>query len=430
MAWLQRAVSFLKNNGPQQKQEELSISQLQEWLQQRSQEIVEQHNLLPAIKEHGKILEDRRWALEAQLDLWLRKVRLHPSANDIIPLFRETRQTLDLLHFSHQPTVGEILAVNQELEKRLHITIEKIEARDFLHDFSFILEGNEQLDTNPLLAALLDLDALRKKLDAKITESKYHAIQVISSKVEYLRRIHAHVQQLHQELETKKNRLAAAQQKKDEKEKFLQQLRGDKKNLDLSELTTMKKELEHRIEEREMEVLSFFSKIKPLLQQYKELEPSNGLLFSYLKDPLSSFYQDEGLFVLDILEKIAGLLRQGKFHLGQETMVSSLSALEGIYNQRLREVKAEYKELQQELKNVENQIHHNFFVIKMDDAAYRLEHYVRQTTKMEKDIALLQEKSTKLHNMLKHEQEGLQSLVRSSLGRKVLVAVEQNKMMI
>ncbi len=426
MSWLQKAVLFLKS-APKDDQETLSISQLQEWMQQRSREIVEQHNLLPAVKEHAKILEDKRWALEAQLDSWSKKVRLHPSANEIIPIFREARQILDLLHFPNQPVVGEVLAVNQELEKRLHGLIEKIEATDFFHDFSFILEEDANSDTNPLLAALLDLDASRKKLDLKITESKYHAVQVIDSKAEYVRRAIAHLQQLHQERELKMSRLAAAQQKKEEKEKSLQQLHGDKKNLDIDELAKKKKELEGKMEEKEMEVLSFFSKIKPLLQQYQEIEPSNGLLFSYIKDPLSSFFQDEGLFVLEILEKIAELLRQGKFNLHQETMVSSLSALEGIYNQRLRAVKEDYKGLQIELKEVTGQVHNNFFVIKVDDAAYRLEHYVKQVKKLEEDISVLNQKSTKLQQLLAREQGDLQSLIKSSFGRKVVLVLEQKK---
>ncbi|MDP3698314.1 MAG: hypothetical protein Q8R47_01875 [Nanoarchaeota archaeon] len=424
MSWLQKAVLFLKN-GTQTSQEELSISQIQEWLQQRSQEIVEQHHLLPAVKEHAKILEDRRWALEVQLDLWQKRSRLHPSAQDVIPLLRETRQMLDLLHFPDQPAIGEVLAVNQELEKRLYLLIEKIESRSFLHDFSFILEKHEQANTNPLLSVLLDLDATRKKLDNRISESKYHALQVIGSKAEYLRRIHAHLQQLRQEVETKNKRLAAAQHKKGEKEKSLQQLRGDKKNLDLDELTKRKKELGQRIEEKEMEILSFFSKIKPLLQQYQEREPSNGLLFSYLQDPLSSFHQDEGLFVLDLLEKVAESLRQGTFYLHQESMLSSISALEGIYNQRLRSVKDEYQELQKELREITEQVQHNFFVIKVDDAAYRLDHYHKLVKKLDAEISLLNEKATKLQKALAREQGELQSLINSSLGRNVLVMVEQ-----
>jgi len=423
VSWLQRAVLFLKStqkNG----QEELSISQLQEWLQQRSQEIVEQHHLLPAVKEHAKIMEDKRWALEVQLDVWLKKVRLQPNAHELVSLFRETRQILDKLHFTHQPAIGEVLAVNQELEKRLHHLIEKIEGGNFLHDFSFMLDENANPDTNPLLTALLDLDAVRKKLDLKITESKHDAIQLIASKADYVRRILVHSRQLRQELEAKRSRLAAAQQKKWEKEKSLQQLQGDKKNLDIHELTKKKKEVEQKLEEKEMEILTFFSKIKPLLQQYLEIEPSNGLLFSYIQDPLSSFHQDEGLFVLEILEKIAELLRQGKFHLNQEDMLSSLSALEGIYSQRLPAVKNGYRELQNELEEITDQIHRNFFVIKVDDAAYRLEHYVKQAQKIEEGISSLSRKSNKLQDLLTREHEELQSLIKSSLERNVLIKIE------
>ena len=417
-------MSLLKST-QKNEQEELSFSQLQEWLQQRSREVVEQNNLSILAVEQVQILEGKRCILESQLEIWRKKTRLHSSANEVIPFYRETQQILDLLHFSNQPTLWEVLAVNQELEKRLHTLIEKIEGSTFLQDFSFILEENAPAETNPLISLLLDIDALRKKFDLKITESRYNAIQVISSKAEYLNLLLTHLQQLNQGLELKKSRLASAQQKQEEKGNSLQQLRGDKKNLDINELTKRKKKLEHKLEEKETEIISFFSKIKPLLQKYKEIEPTNGLLFSYLKDPLSSFFQDEGLFVVDILTKIGSFLREGKLNLSQKDMLASISALEGIYNQRLQIIKTEYKELEDELKEVTSKIQQNYFVIKMDDAAYRLEHYIKQAKRMEEEISLLEEKSAKLQYLLKREQEEVQSLIKVTLSKDVLINVGQ-----
>ena len=202
MSWLQKAVLFLKST-QKTDQEELSLLQLKELLQQCSKEVVEQNNLLPMLKEHVAIMEDRRYALETLVDVWLRKVRLQPTANELIPFFRETKQILDSLYFSHQPSISEALVVNQELEKKLHELIEKIEATTFVHDFAFMVDDDPHPETNPLLSKLLDLDAVRKKLDLKITESKYHTIQLIDSKVEYLRQIDAYLQQLNQELNLK-----------------------------------------------------------------------------------------------------------------------------------------------------------------------------------------------------------------------------------
>lgn len=417
MSWLQKAALFLKNG---QKSEDLSLSQIQEWLQQRSQEIVEQKQLLTATREHAILLEEKRAILQTKLELWQKKIRLHPKANEFILLFRETRQLLDKLHFSKQPAMGEVIMINQELEKRIRGLMEKAEALD-LEEINVLLREKGEDNENVLLAALLDLDAVRKRLDTKISESKYHTVLLICSKAEHLQRIANHKQQLHQELDSKKGRLLSARQKRSEKEKSLQQLQGDKKTLDLEELTKRKKELEHLCEEREMEVLSFFSKIKPLLQHYKEFEPSNGLLFSYINDPLSSFFQDEGLFVEDILEKIAEMLRQGKIPLNQEAMLSSLSALEGIYNHRLSAIKEEYKSHQKELKELSVQTQRNFFIIKVDDAAYRLEHYVKQAAKMEEEITLLQQKVSKLELVMARGKEELQSLIKSSLQRTVVV---------
>ncbi len=444
---------FLKSS-EQQQNEELSISQLQEWLQQRSQEIIERHNLLPAVKEQAKILEDKRWVLETQLDAWQKRTRLHPSAHEVIPLFRETRQLLDLLHFSAQPMIGEVLAANQELEKRAHLIIEKIEAGNFADDFNFLFTEKELNSTNinngkntnnnnnnnnpdninpnslhninPLLAALLDLDALRKKLDQQFMESQYHAVQVISSKADYVNKIAVHLQQMKKDLEAKKARQASTDLKKQEKELSLKQLYGDKKSVDLAELTKIKQELQQELDELEMEILSFFSKIKPLLQQYKEREPSNGLLFSYIQEPFSSFFQDEGLFIMELLAKITALLREGKFHLNQENMLSSLSVLEGAYTQRLRMVKEEYRKSQKELQEITEQLHHNYFVIKVDDANYRLEHYAKQAKKIEEELNALNVKVNKIQEILVREREDLQSLIASSLGRKVAVVVDTN----
>src|SRR3989344_4445543 len=106
-------------------------------------------------------------------------------------------------------------------------------------------------------------------------------------------------------------------------------------------------------------------------------------------------------------------------------MLSSLSILEGVYDQRLLAVKTEYKALKGELQEITSQMHHNFFVIKMDDAAYRLEHYLKQAGRMEEEISLLDQKSVKLQEVLKREQEEVQSLIKASLGRNVLVTVEQ-----
>lgn len=401
---------------------------MQDWLQQRTQELVEQHHLLPAIREHAKILEEKRWTLEVQLDSWMKKIRLHPQSAEIAPLFRETRQLLDLFHFSQEPSLGEILAVNQELEKRVMIIVEKIEGLDFAHDYHFLFEENDLKDgheknINPLSAELLHLDALRKKLDLKVNQSQYNIIQVISSKAEYVRKALMHLEHLKAEAESKKNRLALSEQKKQEKEQSLQKLRGDKKSLDIDQLARKKKDLQQRIDQKELEILSFFSRIKPLLIQYKEREPSNGLLFSYIKDPLSSFFQDEGLFVLDILNKISVLLREGKFYLNQEEMLSSLTALEGIYNQRLALIKEEYKSFQKELKEIESETQHNFFAVRVDDAAYRLEHYTKQTAKLHEEISALNEKVMKLHYLLVREQEALQSLINTSLSRKVKITL-------
>lgn len=426
MGWLKKAVSLWK--GSTQKAattEEVPLSQIQEWIQQRSQEAIEQHRLVPTVREHAKILEEKRWLLEVKLDAWQKKVRLHPSAHEIIPLFRETRRILELLHFSHQPSVGEVVAINQELEEKLKHLLEKLEGSDFAHNFEFIVDEEDQAaqETNPLLAVLLDLDALRKKLEQKIGQSQYNILHLIGAKAETLHKVVRYGQQLEKELKIKNSRIYAAGHKRMEKEKSLQELHRDEMSLDIEELKKRKVQAQQRFEEREMEIIAFFSKIKPLLQQYKGFEPSNGLIYGYLSDPFASFLEDEGLFIVEILQKMMAMLQEGKLQLNQEDLLSSLSAMEGAYSQRLRLLKDDYVQLQQELRKLSDQVQHHYFVVKLDDAAYRAEHYNKQVAKLTQEISGLKEKQIKVQQVLLREQEELRNLINSSLGREVTIII-------
>gem|GEM_PF-6430796 len=426
MGWLKKAMSLLKGS-TQNSSEEVPLSQIQDWIQQRSQDAIEQHNLVPAVREQAKILEEKRWLLEVQLDVWQKKVRLHPSAQEVIPFFRETRRILELLHFSHQPSVGEVLAVNQELGEKLDHLLEKIAGANFAHNFDFLLEENETSETNPLLAVLLDIDALRKKLEQKVGQSHYNILHLMGAKAEALHKVVLYGQQLEKDLKIRNSRINAADHKKIEKEKSLQELHRDEMSLDIEELKKRKKQTQQRFEEREMEIITFFSKIKPLLHQYKDFEPSNGLLYSYLNDPFASFLEDEGLFIIEILQKIMALLQDGKLQLTQEDLLSSLSAMEGLYNQRLKLMKDDYNQLQRESRKLSDQIQHNFFMVKLDDAAYRAEHYNKQVTKLTQEISGLKEKQTKVQQILIREQQELQNLIKSSLGREVVIIISSSR---
>ena len=63
-------------------------------------------------------------------------------------------------------------------------------------------------------------------------------------------------------------------------------------------------------------------------------------------------------------------------------------------------------------------------MIKVDDANYRLEHYTKQAKKIDEELSALNVKVNKIQEILVREREDLQSLIASSLGRKVAVVVE------
>ncbi len=423
VGWLSNFIRYFKKR-EEEEPEELLLSGLREWLHFRSQELIVNSKLNDETQKYTSTLKDKRWFLECQLDQWQEKAREHAHVEEAIPLFRETRRLLDFLSFPDDVPLERVLVQNAYLEPKIHTLSQKIESSSFVHDFDFVFSEDAAAEgLNPLLKELLEIDAQRKAFDIKVTQSGYMSIPAINAKTALLEQHLGMVQSLEKELEVKKNRLVSTDEKKSEKEKDLSQLNELAKSLDLENIKKKRENALQQIENNETAIWSFFSKAKPLLQQYKEIEPGNALASSYLEDSLTAFLQDERLSIKHVFDNLRALLKAGKLSLNQEAFITSLTLLDFANGHALEQLRIEHYKLQAELRQAKEQIQHNNLLMKIDDAAYRLDHFTKQSEKLDEEISVLEDKAETLRETVSREQEFIQNLIKVSLGRNVVIKV-------
>ena len=442
--WLYRI--FVKKEQREQAEEVFSTG-LRDWIQQRSAEVVNTSKLREETRDYIVRQREKAAGLGCRLDGWQQKAREQAAVEEILPLFREARKLLELLQFQGELTLEKVLAVNVQLGTRITNLAQKIESSSFWNDFDFLFDPKRPLDNitydaknilnitdtgnitdtdnaldriNPLLKELLDMDTQRKYFEQKVAESGYTAIASIYSKLDSLEQNREKFSRLQKEMDSKKNRLAAAEEKRMEKEKDLHHLRVSSASHDLDALKKKRADIQEQIDDNETELLSFFSKLKPLIRQYAD-NPSDGLLRLYLEDPLTAFLNDEGLSIKHTLLYLKSLLKSGKISLKPEDFIASLALLESMDEYVLEQKKIKQRRLEQELSKVRELIMHNDLLVKSDDAAYRLEHYTKLVNKLSEETSDMEETGEILRETILREHEFISNLIKLGIGREIII---------
>ncbi|MEK6900113.1 MAG: hypothetical protein AABX05_03235 [Nanoarchaeota archaeon] len=396
--------------------EDIPLTGLRPWMQLRSQEVIRTSNIQENTQQYLSSMRGKSQLLNFRIDEWTQKVRKLPNAEEIFPLFRETRNFLDLLRFEGEVTLEKVLTINEKAAEKLLALSQKIESSSFAADYDFLFEGGQTESLNPLLKWLLDLDALRKTFDQNIAESGYAALSSIMAELDLAEQITGQGKALQKEFEAKKNRLASTMEKKQEKEKSLQDLRSDAKSSDIESIKKRREVLLRDIDDNEMNIISFFSKMKPLLRQHKNMEGDTDLIRSYIDDPLTALMKDEHLAIRHTLQHLKALLKQDKISLRQEEFIAILPLLE---RSDLEQYQMKHKQLNDELKKVRSILQQHDFNLKVDDASYRVEHYAVLTQKLNQEINSMRSQIENLNNSLFKLKDSIQQKVESSLKKKI-----------
>ncbi|MFH1275699.1 MAG: hypothetical protein ABIH82_01160 [Candidatus Woesearchaeota archaeon] len=431
MGWFSKLLSFFQKRVVETKPEKSTVhlNDLGEWLE------VQRHNLLSKNKLHSEIiqytnhLKAKRWELECRIDEWQNKIPLGKS-DEINHFFVKARNILDLITFSEELEISEILEVQRKIDPLLDVSINKIEESSFADDYSFLLGGDERsidekrvdIIVNPLLKELLELRSYNEKFGQKITATGVKTLDNLDKKRVQMEEVCQNLEKLRKKHKLMHDRLQTAEAIKEEKEAELTKLKEDPLYQEIGEMENQRSNLRKEQENLDNEIIGFFSKLKPLLLKYKENNQSN-LVESYLEDPSLAFSFDENLNILHILEHLQASLQQNKIVVETEKLNNFLQMLKKARSGFLEDLHNKQLSFHQDLDGPLVPLKNRDFVMKLEESRYRVEHFSKQLDELEERKAAVEEELEELDNRKNRELTLFQDMVRIGLGKEVTVRV-------
>ena len=412
--------SFREENKSELVAEEIYLEHLNNWLEKRQLELITQARLEDESVAYVNKLKDKRWFLESKIEEWERLLSVKEifyGKEDIRSFFVQTKELLLLWDFDQGISVQEIIHLNPVLLQNLKKIIIRLEKSSFAHNFSFLFDENSSGEEfNPLFSLLLGLQDLVENFNQKLAQS---GIKKFESLVLSKDRLEEHVEkicQLNNLLNEKNERLHATQRKIQEKELQLAELKKDPLYQELEEELNQKKFWDEKRRRNALEIIEFFSELKPVLEEYRQFTSENTQVDAYLSDPLDAFTKDENLFIIHLLKHLKAVLTTGKIEipLNQLTVLTPLidrgisGYLENLYRQRfISKEKPQSSFLDKDL------------LLRMEEAEYRLNHFSQQVEILRKQVIEIEMQVKNEEKIKEQEQILFRDMVKVNLNKSV-----------
>ncbi len=429
MGWLQDKISLGKKLLEKTPSiEYLELPDLQNWLQEQEKNIIAETKLDEERLAYLQLLEAKSWQLDLKLSQW--KERLcKDEMREIQPFINQIERLRSLLKFPSQPGFSLLMEQNKEIENIILKVKEVVDAYTQQEKVFLLSDGQdvEKALLNPLLEELLGLDQGRKEFEQKMVQGKLRTLDLLQSKKEFLESTTKQTMQLKKRLSLLQERLALAEQRRQEKGVEVERLKTDPLYPLYQKLEVQRKVHKQRIVQHQDEVVSFFVQLKPILELARSSVSNASLLHSYLQDPESAFLHDDSLAVVITLQEIKNqvLEKKGAFqdlpNLENEPVKAFLSTLARVEKGHLLQWRERQKELQREGATLNPLAEDRLFLFKMYEANYRLEHFSQQVNQLRQNFSESEEQLNDLEEQRMKEKELFQHLVKMGLGREVEV---------
>lgn len=266
MGWMSKTLEkigvLVEEEAPSLITEEIHAYELQEWLDKRAQERVQQHALDEEVPGYLNRIKDQLWFLDGKLEQWKEKNVRESKVNYVL---LETKRFLETVSKLSPPTVLKLIEQHQQLDS----SWEKIcLVADELKELPMKEPAGQVL---PLTSFLDDLRSLKETIDKKITQSGMRNLHSLSQKAQVIEQQTEAITKVQELLRQRQEKLQEVQLKKQEKEKTMQQLQEEFKFTNVGKLR----------EQREKLVKDLQSAENPqwrteLRQQLDSLERSTG----------------------------------------------------------------------------------------------------------------------------------------------------------
>ncbi|MEW5896266.1 MAG: hypothetical protein AB1668_01110 [Nanoarchaeota archaeon] len=435
MGWLSKISGFFQSSVQLEEKhgEDVYLQDLPLWLDVFMQNIIARHKLSESVASYCCLLKDKRWMLECRLDEWQKRmsyVRNPYERGEITLIFRDTRKFLELLTFSDDISLAEVLAFNNEVQPELDKLIRRIKKSSLSDNFAFFLresDSNILGEVNPLMSELMAIEELGNNFEEGVLQSGYHLAASLKANLASMENCSKQIALLRTEMQKRAEKQAFTNEKEREKREEFQKVQGSSSFTSLEQ----KKELLLKIEEADDFIFSLFSRLRPLLKKYREtvsVTPvGRKLIDYYTEDPLAALIRDDDLIINDLLQHVKALLIKGDnkelaFPVDEVNMF--LATLEKIDKDSLKKMQEEGRRMKKDLQELQRAMRGDDSLLKLDEAKYRLEHFARQKEMLEEEISILTQNIAKLSEARAKEKEALQNLLRDKFGKEVNIILD------
>ena len=317
------------------------------------------------------------------------------------------------------------LNLNSLLDEKINKLMKTIEDNPFVDDYSYLLSEEEKkspnVTINPILQELLNLDGFRSEFEKRIVKSGMRVLEKLNLKSNSIKSCNDKISQINRDIRSKQERLENNSIKKEEKENFVDELKNNPSYANLISSNENHKNYLDELEKKKEEVIVYFSKLKPVLQKYQQFDTNNSVVSNYLNDSLSSFLNDESLFIIHVLNHLRAMLLSNKIELDSEIINLVNPFLEKNKVENLRQLQLQIINLDSKAEELEKSQENKEFLDKFEDAKYRLQHFKEQEEKLNEQIFLLEENLSETVDLRGREIKMLQDLARIGLNKDLVI---------
>jgi len=303
------------------------------------------------------------------------------------------------------------------------IVLRKVEESEFGHNSHFLYsEGKEEREAiHILLEELTRLQIIIREFDQVMNESGMQTLELLFEKIDLLRDVKDKNSKIEQKFMEKKERLNFAEQKKKEKQQEVEQLKLDSGYEVLREVYELRTQLIDEQEKCQDQVFLYFGKIKIVLQQYAQQQGGNELVERYVANPLQGFLDDQGLAIGHVLDHLKTGLMTGKFSFPAEEVNVFMGYGDKLQVSYLQRLQSDLLRVKRELEVVEGSMRNRYFLFKIQDAEYRVEHFVKQIEKLQEELSVMQDELQQQQLHLEREKHVFEQTVKVTLGKEIVI---------
>ncbi len=404
----------------------VKVGDLQKWVVNRETQLISEQGFDSLAQNHLNMIKEWRWILECDLDE--RKKRYKSSGyvdllDDGNKVFQDLTQFLDSLKCPKEIKFKEVQQFNILFKTNLEKLVKKFEKTNFSHNYSMILTDEEvnevSFSMNPLLQELVNMAGKIEQFETETSAYSWTSLNKLKEQSNLIAEYHDQVKILREELKKREIRLGTIQSKVREKSESMGDLKNDKKYLAAHRTNKKKEELPQQISKMNTDLFLFFSEFKGVLSQFVYLDSVTDedrmLARQYLEKSTVIFYDDKGLKVLDLFEKLEDAIKMQTLDVTPNEAIKLLQQIKKANEGYLKDLQTGHAELQTELDNLVAVKQDSTHINKIEETEYRLNHFQKQTKKMQNSIDNVKGDLNEVITLRNREVDNFQHLVLVTL---------------